>query len=239
MVTLYKARVTQFLGNTPGVTEVVTLYKARVPQFRGNSPGVTRVVTLCKTTVCVSVFSGGSLAKAYSPLTARELSSGEQAPQEATSGQGRPRRPPRSPQTRQCRSTGCRGSRSPWPRHPCPQASDPGSRGSGDAPLCQAAPTNSPSGHGGHSIGPSDPRLQQNRLPLPKRQPSPPNGPHPLKPVRCRCGRRRQRMLANTVGNVRRHRLRNRHQNRQLGPTMTRRCDDVQGCVSVFVPFVL
>ena len=78
-VTHEDAGVTKTLGNTPTVTHVVTLYKARVTQFWGNTPGVTQVVTLCKSSVCVSVFSGDSLAKPYSPLTARQLTTGEQS----------------------------------------------------------------------------------------------------------------------------------------------------------------
>ena len=78
VVTLYKTMVTQFSGNTPAITQVVTLYKTLVTQCVGNTPGVPQVVTLCKTTVCVSVFSGGSLAKPYSPPTSRQLTTGEQ-----------------------------------------------------------------------------------------------------------------------------------------------------------------
>ena len=89
MVTLSKAWVTTFLGNTPTVTHAVTLSKAWVTKILGNTPSVTHAVTLSKArvtkilgnAVCLSMFSGeaGKRAKAYSPLTARELSSGEAA----------------------------------------------------------------------------------------------------------------------------------------------------------------
>ena len=116
-------------------------------------PRVTQVATLCKISVCFFVFSGCSLGNPYSPLTSRQLTTGEQFQVREHHAEGAPEglREVSKPASAQDQPAEVPNTPAPAPYlyHPCPQASDPGSRGSTDAPWCKAAPTGSPLGHAG------------------------------------------------------------------------------------------